>query len=221
MKLRLLGIQVLLVALVGTSWKAPTQSRTRIVGLKEFRAGILGSLQRAPASNRNELEERVLSVLLTYWKGSELSDLTKLSQSIVTHSLKNSIDPFFTLAIIKTESSFRPNTVGTVGEIGLMQIRPETAMWISKKKGIKWRGRSALFNPAYNVEIGTAYFSYLISRFSKDTKQFIQAYNLGPTKLIRMSKNGTAPVIYFNKVIKHYRLLEAHHLKTRVVASNQ
>ena len=52
-------------------------------------------------------------------------------------------------AVVKVESSFDPNTVGTVGEIGLMQVRPKTAEMMG------FRGSAdELARPAVKIHYG-------------------------------------------------------------------
>lgn len=44
-----------------------------------------------------------------------------------------SIDPLLIMALIKVESNFREHAVSYAGAVGLMQVMPETATWISEK----------------------------------------------------------------------------------------
>lgn len=69
-----------------------------------------------------------------------------LLSCIYFYSFLNGVDPRITQAIISTESNGRPYAVGAIGEIGLMQIRPEHVP----------ESRLQLFNPCTNVKRGTA-----------------------------------------------------------------
>ncbi len=71
-------------------------------------------------------------------------DSAELSESLLKVSRDYLYDPVFLLAVVKTESQFNPLAVGLAGEIGLMQIKPETAAWICNKRKIKWKGAAAL-----------------------------------------------------------------------------
>lgn len=48
-----------------------------------------------------------------------------ISACILTLSMSAGIDPDLVHSVIKHESNYNPNTIGLVGEVGLMQIRPE------------------------------------------------------------------------------------------------
>ncbi len=100
-----------------------------------------------------------------------------MAKKIFDLSARYQVDPIFVLAIIKNESHYHPYAIGTVGEIGLMQIRPSTAKWITKKLGMKWHGRKSLFDPMVNIEIGMAYLHYL----KKD---------LGHERLVYLAENN-------------------------------
>jgi soluble lytic murein transglycosylase-like protein len=82
---------------------------------------------------------------------------TAVTSMIIKESAKHDFDPVLVLAIIKTESSFNPLAIGGVGEIGLMQIRPETAEWIAKKKDL------------YASEVKPKEYSLKVMRHYKDT----------------------------------------------------
>ena len=92
-------------------------------------------------------------------------------------------------AIIKTESSFNPYAVSHAGAYGLMQVIPKTAgadvfSLVKKKSGIPTK--EYLFNPANNIDTGTAYFYILKNRYLRDISHatnkhysMISAYNGG------------------------------------------
>ncbi|MBO5202223.1 MAG: transglycosylase SLT domain-containing protein [Lentisphaeria bacterium] len=71
---------------------------------------------------------------------------------------RNNLPPELIRAVIWRESKFNRHTIGKDGEVGLMQIRPETAVidWArAKKRSIPSKG--ALMDPALNIEIGSWY----------------------------------------------------------------
>ncbi|MDD9194642.1 membrane-bound lytic murein transglycosylase MltC [Aliivibrio sp. S3MY1] len=92
-------------------------------------------------------------------------------------------------AIIQTESSFNPYAVSHAGAYGLMQVIPKTAgadvfKLVKNKSGIPTK--EYLFNPANNIDTGTAYFYILKNRYLRDIKHptnkhysMISAYNGG------------------------------------------
>lgn len=107
----------------------------------------------------------------------------QLAHRIVAESTAAGFDPLLTTSIILSESSFRPKVVSHAGAIGLMQLRPTTARYIARRNSIEWRGNIALKDPAYNIKLGIAYFSYLEDLFEGDRHLALIAYNWGPTNL--------------------------------------
>lgn len=131
-------------------------------------------------------------------------DAEKLAQAIINASRKYNYDPIFLLAIIKTESRFNPNAVGTSGEIGLMQIKPSTAEWIAKKKKFPWVNKAELYNPEYNIHLGALYFKYLKKSLNSKASDYIAAYNMGPANLRRLPADYNKAPAYFERVIRNY-----------------
>lgn len=144
----------------------------------------------------------------------------EIVKTLLEVSQKNKYDPIFLLAIIKTESQFNPLALGSAGEIGLMQIKPETAKWICAQQGMKWKGKNALKNPHYNLEIGALYFKYLKKSLRSQASKYITAYNTGIGKLSRMPSQHIEKNRYFSKVLFNYlsiyQELEKIKMKLRV-----
>lgn len=113
-------------------------------------------------------------------------------------------DPIFLLAMIDGESSFNPEAVGGVGEIGLMQIRPSTAKWIANKLDITYEGNKTLYNPMKNIRIGAGYMNYLRTKFKSHGQLYLAAYNMGPTQLGRNIKIDRWPKEYPMHIMKRY-----------------
>ena len=96
---------------------------------------------------------------------------------IERYSAENDLDPFLVMGLIQAESSFRSDAVSPVGAVGLMQIMPSTAEWLAEMMGISYREED-LFNPAYNIRMGTFYLRRLINYFGHvDTA--LASYNAG------------------------------------------
>lgn len=135
-----------------------------------------------------------------------------LTDAIIRESAEFGFDPIFIFSIIKTESKFNPNARGTAGEIGLMQIKPDTAEWIADKFDVNWEGDGALYDPVYNVKIGVRYFSLLRSKFGKTAFYYIPAYNMGPSNvrnirrdLASESEIKDVEFAYSKKVMANYK----------------
>lgn len=127
-----------------------------------------------------------------------------LAQAIIDESLKYGFDPIFLMSVIQGESSFRPDMVGGVGEIGLMQIRPETGKWIAEKMNLNWKGTQSLYDPVTNVKIGAAFLSFLRDRFNSHAQLYLAAYNMGQSNVDNALERDIWPKDYPQHVMKHY-----------------
>jgi soluble lytic murein transglycosylase-like protein len=77
-------------------------------------------------------------------------------------------------AVIKIESNYRPNTVGSAGEIGLMQIKPATARMMGYTGSVK-----GLFDPDTNIKYGMKYLAMAQGLGGGTTCGTILKYNAG------------------------------------------
>jgi soluble lytic murein transglycosylase len=128
----------------------------------------------------------------------------ELTQTLLKVSREHGYDPVFLLAIIKTESQFNPNTIGSFGEIGLMQIKPKTAEWICKKRKIAWLGAEKMKDPNYNIIIGAHYVHYLKNSLGSESLRYINAYNMGIGNLQRLPAADQKKRAYYGKIITNY-----------------
>ncbi len=138
--------------------------------------------------------------LRTKWK----KYTRKISNAIMVESKKHSFDPVFLMAVIENESSFNPEIVGSFGEIGLMQITPDTAKWIAKKYNIPFSGAKSLKNPVTNIALGSAYLSYLREKFGFKSQLYLAAYNMGSRKVQRFLAQQKLPKQYPTRVMQRY-----------------
>lgn len=131
-------------------------------------------------------------------------DAAELTKTVIELGKSHSYDPVFLLAVMKTESRFNPNAIGTHGEIGLMQIKPVTAAWITGKKKMAWKGAEALKNPSYNAQVGALYFDYLKKALNAESAHYINAYNMGMGNLHRLPAASKIAHPYYEKVFVNY-----------------
>lgn len=95
------------------------------------------------------------------------------------------------LGLMRQESAFNPEAVSWAGARGLMQVMPATASAVAKGIGLPFSRERLLTDPIYNMTIGTAYFSQVLSEFSGSYALALAAYNAGPGRVRRwMRSNG-------------------------------
>ncbi len=86
---------------------------------------------------------------------------------ILQASKRNGVEPSLLKAVIWRESKFDHMTIGSKGEIGLMQVMQKFAAtdWAKAKK-CKVPTDGALMDPELNIEIGSWYLGRAIRRWS-------------------------------------------------------
>ena len=175
---------------------------------------ILGSkYKRSIASqleNQGKLEESLyLQVKENLRSNGFQNQAAKLTKAILEEAKKYNMDPFLLTAVIKHESRFNPLVAGKYGEVGLMQLRPNTARWIAEKTHLDVSdfSREHLFDVAVNVKIGAAYLNYLRSEFKDNATHYLGAYNMGASNMKRQIAGKRLNTPYPDKVIKEYNRL--------------
>ncbi|MCE5270176.1 lytic transglycosylase domain-containing protein [bacterium] len=112
-------------------------------------------------------------------------DLARLVNSI---SESENMDPNLIFNVIQVESQFNTRAVGSVGEIGLMQVRPETALTIDPGATVE-----KLFDPAYNIRIGIKHLKDQLHFFRGDLRLALLAYNRGRGTINSLLSVGLDP----------------------------
>ena len=128
----------------------------------------------------------------------------KIAQTIIDESLKYEFDPVFVISVITSESSFNPLQLGKCGEIGLMQIMPNTGKWMAQRTGTHWKNKSILKDPVTNIKLGTAYLAYLREKFDSQARLYLAAYNMGQGNVKDALSRKIWPKEYAMMVMKHY-----------------
>lgn len=158
--------------------------------------------------NKQEYERKVKDniriIMADYSTGLEEDDFNKLPDWIFAQSQRYGYDPLFLTALIQTESSFNNWARSHRGALGLMQIRPATGHAMASEAEIEWVGKPTLFDPSLNIALGAYYLNKMVLRFG-DLQLALEAYNRGPSGLVRYLKKGKRPSTYSDKVLKHYK----------------
>ncbi|SFD38171.1 lytic transglycosylase domain-containing protein [Clostridium uliginosum] len=104
----------------------------------------------------------------------------KYAEYVDKYSKEYDLDPFFVLAVMKTESKFDEDAHSNKDAIGLMQITVETGEWAAEKMGLGIFSKEMLFDEEYNIRIGCWYLSELRKMFDGNLELIIAGYNAGP-----------------------------------------
>lgn len=103
----------------------------------------------------------------------------KYENNIVKYSERYNINPCLVAAVIRTESNFNENAVSNRGAYGLMQIMPDTAIWIARKMELKDFKVEKLYDTEVNIAMGCWYINNLSNEFNGNMDLVLAAYNGG------------------------------------------
>jgi hypothetical protein len=164
--------------------------------------------ERRTRMKRQMLVERIIG---DFQVGFDKNEVGQLAQVIDSESRRYSYDPRLLLAVILTESSLRKGNISYQGAHGLMQIKPVVAVELANRPGHDFEGKTSLFDPAYNIKLGSLYLFELIMKYG-DIRKGLIAYNLGETAMRdRLATNRKLPSQYVHKVMSTYEeLLEKY-----------
>lgn len=102
------------------------------------------------------------------------------SDEVIKAANEYDLDPNLIYAVIRTESNFNPDAESGAGARGLMQLMPETFLWLVDYRGseIEYTAED-LFTPSVCIDYGCYYLRYLLDAFDEDEVCAVAAYNGG------------------------------------------
>ena len=100
-------------------------------------------------------------------------------EEVRTYAKKYHVDSNLVVAVIKTESNFKPDAVSHRGAIGLMQLMPATAEWIAGQLNDESFSVQKLYEPDLNIRYGIWYLAELQEEFDNNPVLVLAAYNAG------------------------------------------
>jgi len=99
------------------------------------------------------------------------------------------------ISVAIQESDFRAKVIGEAGEEGIMQLKPETAAYITDDDE-----EYDLLDPKDNIDIGARYLKYCILKVRGYTDTYgaamelgLTAYNRGPWRVMSALEEGRNP----------------------------
>lgn len=138
-------------------------------------------LVASKVSNEYKWFDRAIFTLakLGYLNDVDLRFPLAFEEDISLYAEKSDIDPAWAFAIARRESSFMPDANSGAGARGLMQIMPATAKQLDRKRV----STNYLFNPQYNVKLGTKYLRILLDKYKGNNVLATASYNAGPHRV--------------------------------------
>ncbi|MBO5245273.1 MAG: lytic transglycosylase domain-containing protein [Selenomonadales bacterium] len=98
---------------------------------------------------------------------------------IYDSALEWEVDPTLIISVMHSESKFSIHAKSHRGAIGLMQLMPDTALWIATQIGDKSFTLEKLYDPKTNIRYGTWYLASLKREFQGNEVLMLAAYNAG------------------------------------------
>lgn len=158
----------------------------------------------------------LLSPLLRKAEAQEPVETTTVEAAVMRYAdtmwftgVKRVLEPALIAAVIEVESGGNPSAAGAIDELGLMQIRPATALWQCNFSPFD------LLNPTKNIDCGTKYLKTLLDQFNGDIAAAVAGYNAGPgrisydiwTQALTMPATTKTHVLRVLGAVPKYRLL--------------
>ncbi|MBX5475610.1 MAG: lytic transglycosylase domain-containing protein, partial [Clostridia bacterium] len=131
------------------------------------------------------LAETVTRDALAAWLDAHYAALpagtrASIAEAVVREASRRGVDPWLVVSVIKVESDFNPDEVGSAGEIGLMQVLPGTARLVARNVfGIDGFDPTLLFDPDWNIRIAVAYLADRLRAYRGDAAMALTSYNAG------------------------------------------
>jgi len=94
---------------------------------------------------------------------------------------RHQVDPMLVAGVIRQESVFDPSAVSYAGAVGLMQILPKQGRILAQRLKLRF-ARGKLFDPEYNLQLGTLYLADLV-RMMGSSEAALAAYNAGEDRV--------------------------------------
>lgn len=104
-------------------------------------------------------------------------------------SRRRRLDPYQVAGVIRQETIFEADARSRANAYGLMQLLIPTARKMALKYGAGTTEitAAALYTPALNIELGTAYMREQLSKYGRIEYMSV-AYNAGPSRVVRWQK---------------------------------
>ncbi|MDN5280361.1 MAG: hypothetical protein PWR01_4326 [Clostridiales bacterium] len=101
---------------------------------------------------------------------------TDIDNLVEKHANEHGLKPELVRKLIAIASGYNPDAVGTNGQLGLMQVKPEI---------FRQFGYTNPFDPTQNISAGTQHLSQMLQKNGGDVSLALAAYNSDPASVKR------------------------------------
>ena len=110
----------------------------------------------------------------------------KYSEFVEKYAEAYNVPEALIYATIKVESNFEPNAVSSAGAKGLMQIMPDTFLWLTGDEHLgEHLSVGDMLDPEVNIRYGVYYLKYLHAKFDRNVPVIAAAYNGGEGNVMK------------------------------------
>ncbi|MGH9733399.1 MAG: lytic transglycosylase domain-containing protein, partial [Candidatus Acidiferrales bacterium] len=109
--------------------------------------------------------------------------------SIARWSSRVGVDPLLVAGLMRQESAFEKAAHSNANAMGLMQLEPETGHRMAHMVRLRY-SQERLFDPDYNIRLGTYYLSQLEKQF-RSVEMALAAYNAGEDRVAQWTAGQT------------------------------
>jgi len=113
---------------------------------------------------------------------NELSLPLSYSSVIREQAAEKHLDPALIAGVIYAETKFQPRD-SAAGAVGLMQVMPQTALYLAHRSGATTFTTADLTNPRVNIAYGSYYLRYLLDEYHGNRTLALAAYNGGESNV--------------------------------------
>ncbi|QIZ76061.1 transglycosylase SLT domain-containing protein [Ferrimonas lipolytica] len=117
------------------------------------------------------------------WDALEWRFPTAYGDHFLQFAEMRQLDMALLQALARRESALYPNARSGANAHGLMQLLPTTAKETARKIGAPYRQVDDLYQPKRNIQLGSAYYQQLYSRYDNNRLLASAAYNAGPHRV--------------------------------------
>ena len=188
-----LAIFALVVAIgVGVRYVLNNKHAVKIAAMEETIRGLQSTIN--VDSIRQFNIQKIISIIDEYNVNMPVHQKYEIAEEIIRMTTKYdnlSVDLICATITHESAGTWNPEIQSPAGAKGLMQIMPATGMFVAAYEDISWTSTDeVLFNPIYNIRIGTRYLSSLIENYDVDGG--LAAYNGGERRAALWIGSGKA-----------------------------